>query len=42
MSLENVVISGTGIWTPGHVITNEELVESYNAYAELYNQENAY
>jgi len=27
------IISGTGLWTPPHVITNEELVESFNAYA---------
>jgi len=36
----SVVISGTGLWTPPHVVTNEELVASYNAYAEKYNQEN--
>ena len=38
---ENVVISGVGLWTPQHVITNEELVASYNAYADKYNEENA-
>ncbi len=36
-----VVISGTGLWKPEHTITNEELVESYNAYADKYNAENA-
>ncbi len=36
-----VVISGTGLWTPPHVITNDELVASYNAYAEKFNFENA-
>jgi beta-ketodecanoyl-[acyl-carrier-protein] synthase len=35
-----VVISGTGLWTPPYVVTNEELVESYNAYADKYNEEN--
>ena len=40
-ALPKVVISGTGLWTPDHVITNEELVASYNAWAERYNQENA-
>lgn len=32
-----VVISGTGIYQPEHIITNAELVESYNAYADLQN-----
>lgn len=36
-----VVISGSGLWTPEHVITNEELVDSYNAYAAKFNQDNA-
>ena len=35
-----VVISGTGLWKPENTITNEELVESYNAYADKYNAEN--
>lgn len=36
-----IVISGSGIWTPKNVITNEELVASYNAYAEKFNADNA-
>jgi len=32
-----IVISGSGLWTSPYVITNEELVESYNAYAEKFN-----
>jgi beta-ketodecanoyl-[acyl-carrier-protein] synthase len=36
-----IVISGSGIWTPTEAITNEELVESYNAYAEKFNSEHA-
>ena len=36
-----IVISGSGMWKPSNVITNEELVEAYNAYAEKYNLENA-
>ena len=36
-----VVISGSGLWTPPDVITNEELVASYNAYAEKFNLKNA-
>ena len=33
-----VVLSGAGLWTPEHVITNEELVASYNAWATRYNE----
>ena len=36
-----VVISGAGLWKPEHIITNEELVDSYNAWAERYNADNA-
>ena len=35
------VISGVGVWVPEHVVTNEELVSSYNAWAERYNADNA-
>ncbi|MEL7543634.1 MAG: beta-ketoacyl-ACP synthase III, partial [Pseudomonadota bacterium] len=35
--MAHVVISGTGVFTPSEVITNEELVASYNAYAEREN-----
>ncbi|MDO6474729.1 beta-ketoacyl-ACP synthase III [Alteromonas sp. 1_MG-2023] len=38
---KKVVISGVGLWTPENVITNEELVASYNAYADKFNAENA-
>lgn len=38
---ESVVISGVGVWTPPNKISNEELVECYNAYADLFNQQNA-
>ncbi len=40
-STPRVVISGTGLYQPPHVITNAELVEAYNAYADLQNQHNA-
>ena len=33
------IISGTGLYTPEHVITNEELVTSYNSWANQYNLE---
>lgn len=38
---QSVVISGSGVWNPPHTITNEELVDSYNAYATKFNAENA-
>ena len=34
------VISGTGVFTPSEIITNEELVEAFNAYVDLFNAEN--
>ena len=34
-------ITGTGLYHPEDIITNEELVESLNAYVELFNHENA-
>ena len=39
--MHNVVISGTGLYTPANSISNEELVESFNAYVELFNNENS-
>ncbi len=36
-----VVISGTGLYQPPHIITNAELVQAYNAYADLQNNLNA-
>ncbi len=41
MKNKSVVISGGGLWTPEHSISNEELVDAYNRYAEKYNYENA-
>jgi len=35
------VISGTGVFTPTETITNAELVEAFNAYADQYNAEHA-
>lgn len=37
----SVVISGTGLWTPEQIITNDELVASFNQYVERFNAENA-
>ena len=39
--MKDVVISGSGLFTPPHVVTNEELVASYNQYVDEYNAENA-
>ncbi len=38
MTMHRVAISSTGIFTPPEVISNEELVEAYNAYAHLENE----
>jgi beta-ketodecanoyl-[acyl-carrier-protein] synthase len=35
-----IVISASGVWTPPYVITNDELVDSYNRYAEKFNSDN--
>ncbi len=37
--MENIVISGTGVFTPNESITNKELVKSYNTYAKNFNLE---
>ncbi|SFJ75708.1 beta-ketoacyl-ACP synthase III [Celeribacter neptunius] len=39
--MKNVVISGTGVFTPPYSISNDELVASFNAYVDLYNAEHA-
>ena len=38
--MEQIVISGTGVFTPEQSITNEELVKAYNEYAEKFNLSN--
>ena len=35
------VISATGLWTPKDSVSNEELVEGFNAYVDKWNSENA-
>ncbi len=40
MHKKSVVISGVGLWTPPYVVSNEELVDSYNAWAKQYNADN--
>ncbi|MGM9489959.1 beta-ketoacyl-ACP synthase III [Ideonella sp. YS5] len=39
--MTSVVISGTGLYRPPHVITNAELVEAFNAYAAMQNEKHA-
>ncbi|MEQ9009805.1 MAG: beta-ketoacyl-ACP synthase III [Algiphilus sp.] len=39
--VQTVVIGGTGLYTPEQKISNEELVESFNTYVALYNEEHA-
>ncbi len=39
--MHNVAITGTGVFTPSQIITNDELVTAFNAYADLWNAENA-
>ncbi len=39
--MTDVVITGTGLFQPPHVITNAELVRSFNAYADLQNAQHA-
>nr|WP_272885923.1 beta-ketoacyl-ACP synthase III [Stutzerimonas stutzeri] len=40
-TVHNVVISGTGLYTPAQSISNDELVESFNTYSRRFNDENA-
>jgi len=41
MSSSPIVISGSGLWTPAHTISNEELIGAYNRYAEQFNADHA-
>ena len=38
--MHNIYIAGTGIWYPDNLITNDELVSSYNSYVDLFNEKN--
>jgi beta-ketodecanoyl-[acyl-carrier-protein] synthase len=40
-SSPKIVISGSGLWTPPNSVSNEELVTSYNGYAEKFNLEHS-
>jgi beta-ketodecanoyl-[acyl-carrier-protein] synthase len=39
--MTRVYITGTGMYQPTQVITNAELVQAFNAYAELFNARHA-
>lgn len=39
--MTDAVISGSAVWNPPHIITNEELIGAYNAYATRFNEDNA-
>lgn len=39
--MPDIVISGTGLYTPSESISNEELVDSFNAYVKIFNAEHA-
>ena len=39
--MHNVAISGTGLWVAPEVISNDELVVAFNAYARRFNEENS-
>tara|TARA_B100000676_G_scaffold312182_1_gene385162 strand:- start:1649 stop:2764 length:1116 start_codon:yes stop_codon:yes gene_type:complete len=39
--MADIHIAGTGIWHPKEMITNDEIVKSYNSYVDNYNLQNA-
>ncbi|MEE2025738.1 MULTISPECIES: beta-ketoacyl-ACP synthase III [Alkalimonas] len=39
--MKNIVISGSGVFTPADSISNEELVASFNQYVDNFNQQHA-
>jgi beta-ketodecanoyl-[acyl-carrier-protein] synthase len=39
--MTDIVISGTGLYTPTESISNEELVQAFNSYVDNFNTENA-
>lgn len=41
MQTTGMAITGSGVWTPPHVITNAELCDAFNAYVRDHNQRNA-
>jgi len=39
--MHSVALTGTGVFTPENIITNDELVLAFNAYADQFNAKNA-
>ena len=39
--MPDIVISGTGLHTPAESISNQELVDSFNTYVQIYNSDHA-
>jgi len=40
MVMENIYISGTGYWKADEIVTNDEIVSSFNSYVEKFNKDN--
>ena len=38
--MTSIVISGSGLFTPKEIVTNEELVKAFNQYVDLFNEQN--
>ena len=38
--MENIYIAGTGYWKGDEVVTNDEIVTSFNSYVERFNDQN--
>ncbi|MDO6568341.1 beta-ketoacyl-ACP synthase III [Alteromonas sp. 1_MG-2023] len=36
---QQIVVSGVGVWHPESSISNQELVDSYNAYVDMFNEQ---
>ena len=39
--MDQAAITGSGVFTPTEIITNDELVTAFNAYADRFNAEHA-
>jgi len=38
--MENIYIAGTGYWKADEIVTNDEIVASFNNYVERFNADN--
>ena len=39
--MSNIFLAGTGYWKASEIVTNEEIVASFNSYVERFNNNNA-